>query len=450
MNPNAFMDLYELYSFSYGFVLLFYGTSVLVLGFNVWRRKNIQPLKFREPKLMLISLIGSGITLGMICFRELDPDQFSCSLYVWISCMFPPTFFAPYALRCLRLKFIYHWLQSGPLTHSASKSDPSGINDYEWYTARRKWVASGSLLIIFLVIFAIHIVLAYTIDMSLQISIENRIPFKEIGGVGCIFDNEFVPFFVISLMYIILFALCLASLNDAQDHYGSKKEFYLCSAVWVLCLIPFFVGNLFPEFYWTDEVFANANWIIVMIILSTIISIVHPLCMTYYPSVNQSLHNRPAYVTSTSIIVGDPHLRNIFSEYIVGCLETRYVHEFSFLVRISEYKEECGRFIGDRHDQMKAKYLFICKSYLEDYSLYELKDIKTSHPGLSSEVIGCYDVTQLGSLGSVFDKVASACVKDLDERVLKGFLVSDGYAKYAMAINRSVGAAAAMVGQNLV
>ncbi len=458
------MELYDLYELSYGLVLLFYSAATLVLTYNAWRRKNIQPLKFREPRLMIIALISGGIVIGMICFRELDPSQFSCSLYVWISCLFPPSFFVPYFLRCLRLKFIFHWMQSGPLTHTMYKDDTNRDQDYLWYKSRQNWVTSGTLLLVFFIIFSGHIVLAYYIDMSIQTSsgtLGAQIQAAESSNrLGCIFDYEFVPFLLIASFYVISFSVCLISLRKIEDHYGTKKELYLCAVIWIICLTPFFITNLSRDWYWTDEVFPNANWITIMIVLCMSISLVHPLFKTYTPSVNGSPHTFSSQVRSVSEIVSDPHLQQMFENYLIGSLEHSYSLCFSFITRVRDYKTDCeesfsqsNHFDADIRDNVRTNYMAISMKYLEAYGNYELTFLGDIPKGreLISEVIGINHLKSLpGDLSSIFDKISSECVKYLDQNILEGFLKSEPYATYMMAVQRSQSTSRTMTEQGLV
>lgn len=434
------MELYEIYSLCYGIVLLFYSSAVIVVAFNVWRRKNIQPLKFREPKLMLIMLFSGGVTIGMICFRELDPSLFSCSLYVWISCLFPSSFFAPYFLRCLRLKFVFHWMQSGPATRTIHKNNLDGDQDYKWYKTRRKWVASGTLLIIFFLVFAAHIALAYYIDMSIQTSPTRRLDFIGAGGdttqIGCIFDYEFLPFFVISFVYLALFFVCLFTLRNVEDHYGTKKELYQCAGIWLLCLTPFFATNLFSNLYWTDELFANANWIIIMITLCSFISLVVPLCQTYRPLIGYSTHNFPSHVSSITEVLSNPKLEETFSKYVTACLEPKYTVTLGFLSEVARYKKTCHDELLQRNPYTSDNILIICGNislrYLEDHAEYELSHLKTHavYKRHISELVTQIRQNKNENYPVIFDEISKICADYLNQNVLQGFLQSEGYLNY--------------------
>ena len=398
-------------AYAYGLILLTVGSLFLLLLRQVWKRRNIQPLKIREPYLMIISLLGGFIILVMICFREINPEMFSCSAYIWISNMFEPLFLLPYVLRILRLKYIYHW----------SQQRAYGENYGKWYHTNRKWVSKGVLLIIVMICLLIQIVLAYFMDLYAKYKDEDAVMEDR---PGCAFGYEFYPFLIVSLAYAILLIGSLVSLRNVREQFGIRREMKQCITIWIPCATLFFLCNLWKPLFWLNDWFATSTWIILMIVGSSIVSYLFPLICTHnigdqLSGINYSTNVTNAYRTLEDILGEETGIaRQKFLKYLTESFCPEYL---KFLNDVDAYKDADQDGRSNSVHEIRSKYLEIggelyldClknKSSIKD----EITTVSRNHN------------MDLNFPRDLFDKAYDEVKTELRKNHFNGFLKSEHY-----------------------
>jgi hypothetical protein len=367
--------------FIYGIILLFYGCFSILMGNSIWKRKSIQPLQARQPVLLIITLIGGFIVVCMICFREINRDQFHCSIYIWVSNMFLPLFVLPYCLRILKLKFIFHWNQF------KTSNDITGT----FYYKRRKLVSNTSSYFIVALSLIIQIIISYFMDLYANIANNNNNSTNGDIKSGCMFSYEFYPILIISSLYLLSFLICLFTLRGISDNFKIAREMKICTLIWIICGCLFFLFNLWPSLFWINEWFATSSWIILLIIGSNTFSILIPLIKSHTKN-GQTLglefktYNTQAYSTMNEIL-GDKtgRSRDLLETYLSEIGDDaplRFINDVeTYMYTSEEYRKNTVHTIKQLYieNQCDLELCFFTNTNENDKVRNDLLDNITSH-----------------------------------------------------------------------
>ena len=392
----------------YGLLLLFYGSGFLTLCHFIWNRRSIQPLKIREPYLMLISAFGGLLLTIMISLREINVVHFPCQIYVWIICTFPCIFFIPYLLRAVRLIFIYHWNQE--------KSKEGG--NYGWYYKRKVWTKRGTLISIFLISLFIHIFIAYIILLNINENNENA---------GCTLANEFVLFLLIAIAYIITFALLIFKLRNVYDNFWIKTELKLCIYIWIPCLAIFFACNLWGKLFWLNEWFATSTWIVIMLIGTMIVSLLIPLCKTYTKKGRDSFVNYKKLTEQPYQLIGEiladrtGTAEKYLMQYLSRCFEP---DNLRFLQDVRTYQNKTSEGRANFIHTIKDRYI-ITGSTME-LSIFSKNEATNKVRTIILENILKGNTSRTYS-AAILNEARALCISDTNARWMPQFIKSDEY-----------------------
>lgn len=101
---------------------------------------------------------------------------------------------------------------------------------------------------------------------------------KEILDV-CAFDVSFLPFFTLSVIYILIFGILLRRIGNIDDVWNLSKELRSCFTVWLICAFFFYVFNLADPLF--GEVFPPSNWILILICYTHVRTLLLPYIASY-------------------------------------------------------------------------------------------------------------------------------------------------------------------------
>lgn len=395
----------------YGLVLLFYGCLSILISKHVYNRKALQPLKSRQPHLLLMSQIGAVLVVTLISFREVDVKNFPCSLYVWMSNMFLPLFFLPYLIRLFRMIFIMRWAMA------RAYSDDFG----EAYYKRRKWIGNTTLGFIMLGLFIFQMALSFFMDINIELLERSY----EGGDVvrGCTFDYQFVPFLVEVVVYMILFVIAFLNLRGLPGFFGIQRELIACMVIWVVCGGFFFVFNMMPVISWLNEYVATSLWIVLMVFLSMVVSLIIPLIKTYVEDDNKAVQNYKNDVAqkykSLEFYLKDDNesARKYLMNYFVEKDTPEY---FRFLLRVKEYTEM-------QEEAKSQEAHFIVQTYLTPKYTNYLKEVCVdSDLNKIQAVITSSQSTNIYS-SSIFNTVYVKTIDYLEKKYMQNFIGSTFY-----------------------
>jgi len=351
-------------SFIYGIILLCYGALFIVTAYHTWNRKSIQPLKAREPRLMLISYFGALVIITMICFREINRENFPCSAYIWTSNVFFALFVLPYFLVMCRIVFMY--IYNSRLANEDQLAEEFG--------KKQKLFSNKSKVFFIIVGIILQIIVGYFMDMYRQ-KVDNE------DGTGCEFDKQFYPLLIEVLVYLVLFGFGLFLIRKVNDPFGIAFNLRISTLNWLIFGSLFFLSNLWEPLFVANEWFAASTWLIIMLFINIFISIIIPLLKTHSTDsekVSKMFFDnmRNAYSTVDQIFdsVNKKEAVNALKIYLTNCLD---VNPLMFLLDVEKFKEA-------NEEQRKTIAADINDKYLEEGSSQMLQQIVYSKDILDS------------------------------------------------------------------
>lgn len=207
---------------SSGYTVLYISVCLLL----VWNR-NIQPLKFRGPWLLLLSAIGGFCSVAFMLMLLMDLNESRigshtvCIIGEWITWVTYPAMVLPYLLRALRMFYIFRSMRSERYNEDSSQ-------------LKRLVITESFLLKIFTgVLFLITCVKVMRDLFNWNV---------QLVGMYCGSDSLIGFMVVHSLEAIVLLAIIL-KLYNYRDDYGVAFEMTLVCGVWILGIFAQFIAE---------------------------------------------------------------------------------------------------------------------------------------------------------------------------------------------------------------
>ena len=218
-----------------GFVCLFY----LVLFIFTCLRYRCQPLPFRSPPLLLLTLLGLALSsIWVSLFLVFDSDGIEahydiiCDQWDWVLWSADLCIVLPYALRAYRIFRIFT-SRSPPPSSSTTLGSLNGNSPHHAPLTPTSHspptvISSLHLLLVFALTFLLLSLLKLTLNL-LHISTSH--------GFGCAGSTTEV-WELIGLAETLLLLLAIRRLKqvrqEIRDDYGMMREYSLVGVVWVL------------------------------------------------------------------------------------------------------------------------------------------------------------------------------------------------------------------------
>jgi len=228
-------DLTPFYvAFSVAFGLLYVVQFALI-----WGRRNIQPVKSKGPRVLLLTLTGNYTLLfflALLTAREwnnLPRAKGFCDAYKWMVTIMYPLATIPFLLRYFRVRFIF---SSVPSSFRAQPSD-AGWTNIQLNNApmRKSNMREDHILRILLLILLFVAFLRICLE-------ELFTDLSEIVGNGCQDSKVLTSVMLVWVLIhaIELIAFCWVTFDDKHvlrimPEFSMGKEMGLMSILWLVC-----------------------------------------------------------------------------------------------------------------------------------------------------------------------------------------------------------------------
>mmetsp|Transcript_20269 Transcript_20269/g.40161 ORF Transcript_20269/g.40161 Transcript_20269/m.40161 type:complete len:489 (-) Transcript_20269:68-1534(-) len=323
-------------------LILFIPISLI---FSIWfyKRREIQPIKARQPGLVLFIdfiIILFGIILG---FQRIFSDKFSCMLNIWTANVGEILLLNCYCWRCWVLYFRFHLAQA----RINGQDDSFFVKRAEWITFPFLMRTLGSLGV--LALFPCGLYLAHNL---------RSVASSE--GDAC--DKGWAVY--VQLSYALLFSgVFLAfswKLRGVSDMFGIRNELKWTAIVGGVFAISWGIFSTQPEINAEFPVSTLCLFVIIAVAFS--FSIVYPLYVSLKPSpslLNADVHNLRGLLNVSAGQIS-------FKRYLA--LEFS-VENILFYLECEVFARECGRLnVQQKRDKEQAIYM----KYIVEDAAYQV------------------------------------------------------------------------------
>jgi len=294
-------------------IFIAYTIVVIIVFILFYFRRNLQPLKSRSPQWIVFSTIFAYAMVAHTCFAEIfSPrfyfdDAYPCTLFIYWSYFCTPPVLYGYYVRCWKLYLIFNI--------NLEKVRLIGTNFPEF--AKRNMLEDKYVLKFLWIPFSISLFIGLMIH-GLDYHFDGSQPCPKVTLVTVLYG-------ILMLMIFALLAI-VYKLRKVDDGYSIKKELQLNSLSWTI------LGSLFFIFYAIFrkqvEVVLNNSLpslvLILLLVISTCISCIWPLYLTYsrYWNVSYRIRNQSQSIvdlnTSLKRTIEDTIGRKFFLEFLVS------------------------------------------------------------------------------------------------------------------------------------
>jgi len=194
-----------------------------------WARRDIQPIKARQPVLVVVTDIVLILYVVLLCFQRILSDNYPCLLTLWSGYIGTLVLFNTYLWRCWTLYFKFHLTQQKLLQGKVDMQNlPFFIRNKHYISTLFLLKVAGTSLIILCLPPGI---LTSVFDLSSEF------------GDGC--DRKWGD--LLLALYVVLYVLVFAwfgwSLRQVVDGFKIKTELKITSIIGILAVIPWVVFN---------------------------------------------------------------------------------------------------------------------------------------------------------------------------------------------------------------
>ena len=361
----------------YGLALVAYLSAAVPLLVLLIQNRNVQPVLHRGWILTSIATLGGIMMFTVVCFRQPDPSNFPCSIYVLAANLFFSLFFLPYIFRCGRIIYIQY------VALKPSDDDRGKRYRYE----KSKWFSNRCMVAIYMVGFLFSVFVAFWMiyyigrtgdgitvlehddgnnnnvtttavvsDSDDNAAAVNGTKKRNVAEeptttphpvnmmkIGCEFGGEFVPFAIVSMGYILAFMVCYVMLRRvAEDEFGVCRELKRCLLIWIPMTFLFFFCNMWEPIFWLDAYLPFSTFILMLIVGTNIVSLLQPIMQTYSPHTGIAMQHmtersQVTHYTTVENIMKDRQARSIFEDWIRQARNQRLRH-LDFLKDVRVYR----------------------------------------------------------------------------------------------------------------
>jgi len=293
-------------------IFVIYSIVVIIVLILFYFRRNLQPLKSRSPQWIVFSTVFAYAIVGHTCFAEIFSPRFystnayPCTLFIYFSYFCTPPILYGYYVRCWKLHLIFNI--------NMEKAHLIGTSFPEF--AKRNMLEDKYVLKFLWIPFSISLFIGLMID-----------------GLGYHFGRDECPKVTsVTVLYGILMLMILAllfvvyKLRKVDDGYSIKKELQINSLTWTILGSIFFIS--YSIFRTQVEVVLNnslpALVLVLLLVISTCVSCIWPLYLTYsrYWNVSYRIRNQSQSIvdlnTSLKRTIEDTIGRKYFLEFLVS------------------------------------------------------------------------------------------------------------------------------------
>eukprot|EP01119_Soliformovum_irregulare_P003914 TRINITY_DN14955_c0_g1_i1.p1 TRINITY_DN14955_c0_g1~~TRINITY_DN14955_c0_g1_i1.p1 ORF type:complete len:492 (-),score=137.91 TRINITY_DN14955_c0_g1_i1:151-1626(-) len=346
----------------------FLGTIVLFV-----LRRNLYPIKQREPLLLGLSAVG-----GYLLFTEFSweafwtPALWPCPLPHWTIWFTYPYYFIPYLLRAVRLLFIFR-LNWANINMGLLADDKAELPRSTRFLVRYR----KQLLRVGFLLFPLSAI-ALLVGLIRQFEIETNLP----GNFGC--GNTRV-FFLLTMVLLTVFLIFLVAviwlLRTVKDEFNINRELQVVAGSWILFIYPFIIANLVAKYGPnghddTSPSFPTVFLIQIVIMITYLASVAWPLWRSLFEQKQVQWLGVDVVANLDSTLSNETSL-DYFKRFLV---QEFSVENLLFWLDVKQMKD-----ISDRNELI-SRAITIYDKYFGDDAVTELNVDSTLLPPIDSAV----------------------------------------------------------------
>eukprot|EP01006_Ploeotia_vitrea_P039096 TRINITY_DN66311_c4_g4_i2.p1 TRINITY_DN66311_c4_g4~~TRINITY_DN66311_c4_g4_i2.p1 ORF type:complete len:556 (-),score=324.22 TRINITY_DN66311_c4_g4_i2:198-1865(-) len=282
------------------FVLLW---TPLAIGLTAWfwRQRDVQPIKARQPKLVVVSDVMLILYAFVLCVQRIYDDSFPCLLNLYAAFFGSIVLLNLYLARCWTLWFNYNLT----LKMLAGKS-----------TLENNFFLRNKHLISLPIITRVLAVVTFILMLPCVVLSITDSEIADLSGDECSRKWGDVVLSVYVALYVVLFLGFALNLRQVVDGFRIKEELRVTGVISILAVIPWFLFNNVWESANNSTFPFSTLALIVAIITAFVASTVWPLYRSIVRPPSLDHLNIPDNVSSLDGLLTVPEGFQSFKEFL--------------------------------------------------------------------------------------------------------------------------------------